>query len=97
VAIICGRRLWFGYRYESWVQMVSYRPQPRVDLSPLAEELCTLETQGARWTFDGVDQLTPALHLDDATESTIDPDRFLVMLGDALTTGAPAWDPYDRR
>jgi Family of unknown function (DUF6687) len=94
VATVCGKRLSFGYRYESWVQMVNDPPPQRVDLHPLAAELSGLEPDGA-WVFDGVEQITPALHLTNQTESAIDPERFLSMLGEALRTGAPAWDPYD--
>lgn len=95
VATLCGRRLWFGYRYESWVQMITDPPPQRRDLKPLAEALSGLETGGATWQFDGVDQITPALHMINASQSTIDPDRFVAMVTDALKTGAPAWDPYD--
>ena len=95
VATVCSQGLRFGYRYESWVQMVNDPPPPRVDLSPLATQLTELETGGAAWVFDGVEQLTPALHIKSDTESTVDPERFLSMLSAARKTGAPAWDPYD--
>ena len=58
VATVCGQRLWFGYRYESWVQMINDPPPPRVDLSSLADKFNDLESGGAAWTFDGVEQLT---------------------------------------
>ena len=95
VATICGRRLWFGYRYESWVQMVTDPPPQRRDLKPLAEALTGLESSGAAWQFDGVEQIAPALHMINASESTIDPDRFVTMVADALKNSPPAWDPYD--
>ena len=95
VATVCGRHLWFGYRYESWVQMITDPPPQRRDLKPLAEALTGLETGAAVWQFDGVEQITPALHTTQAGESSIDPDRFVTMVADALKTGAPAWDPYD--
>lgn len=95
VATVCGRRLWLGYRYESWVQMITDPPPKRRDLKPLAETLTGLETGDAAWQFDGVEQITPALHLTGAAESAIDPDRFVAMVADALKAGAPAWDPYD--
>jgi hypothetical protein len=95
VAVVCGRRLWFGYRYESWVQMVNDPPPQRVDLHPLAAELSALEPDGTTWVFDGVEQITPALHLKDGTESAVDAELFLSLLGEALRTGAPAWDPCD--
>ncbi len=95
VATVCGQRLRLGYRYESWVQMVNDPPPERRDLKPLAEKLTALETGGATWQFDGVEQIAPALHTTNGAESTIDPDRFLAAVKEALTTGAPAWDPYD--
>ncbi|MEM7122906.1 MAG: DUF6687 family protein [Pseudomonadota bacterium] len=95
VATVCGQRLWFGYRYESWVQKVNDPPPARRDLKALAETLTAMEGGAATWQFDGVEQITPALHLTNAVESTIDPDQFVTLIADALTTGAPAWDPYD--
>ncbi len=95
VITISGRRLWFGYRYESWVQMVNDPPPARRDLKPLAETLTAMESDGATWQFDGVEQIKPALHMTNADKSTIDPDQFVTLVADALTTGAPAWDPYD--
>ena len=95
VATVCGRQLWFGYRYESWVQVVNDPPPERVDLKALAAELTGRESNGATWKFDGVEQITPSLYPTDAAESTIDADRFVELLSEALRTGAPAWDPYD--
>jgi hypothetical protein len=84
------------YRYESWVQYVTRRPRPRVDLSPLADELTSLEPGDRRWTFDGVSALTPALHLDDHGDSDLDPDDVRARIEHALRTTVPAWNPYDR-
>lgn len=36
IVTLCGTRISLSYRYESWVQVVSHRPPPRIDLSPLA-------------------------------------------------------------
>jgi len=95
VATVCGKSLAMGYRYESWVQMVNDPPPERVDLHPLAADLTSMEPGGATWVFDGAENITPALHLKEGGESEIDADRFLGLLTKALTTGAPAWDPYD--
>ncbi len=89
-----GRRYEVQYRYESWVQLTTRRPAPRVDLTPLARHLDELEGD-ARWTFDGVQQLTPSLHLVDAGDSNIEPDDFLRLVTTALRAGPAAWDPYD--
>jgi hypothetical protein len=94
VAMLCGDRIGFTYRYESWVQMVSHRPPQRIDLSPLAVALS--EAEGAPWHFDGVAEITPALR-SERTHSALSNERFLEALVDALRNGTEAWDPYDRK
>jgi len=76
VLLVRGRRYELRYRYESWVELISRRPQPRVDLASLAEALGAEERAGARWEFDGIDAITPSLHLVGAAESAIPPERF---------------------
>lgn len=90
-----GKRFLFAYRYESWVQMVTGRPLPRVDLAPLAEVLSAEEPDGVTWVFDGVADITPRMTLTGAEDSVISPDAFLDKLTAFLETAAPAWDPYD--
>jgi hypothetical protein len=98
VATVVGRRMELRYRYESWVRMARNRPRPRVDLEPLAAEFTAEEKAGARWVFDGAGSITGALHLDgDASESTIDPGRFVETVSryvKARDRGPAAWDPY---
>jgi hypothetical protein len=95
ILIIQGRHVEFNYRYESWVQLVSRRPLPRVDLSALARELNEEETSGGKWHFDGVERITPQLHLDGSDETSIATDSIQRRLGHHLATGTPAWNPYD--
>jgi hypothetical protein len=90
-----GKRYSFAYRYESWVQYVSRPPPPRVDLTPLAEELSAEEPGKARWVFEGVSELTPRMTLIDAQESSIAPEIFVNKVVDFLASAPPAWDPYD--
>lgn len=90
-----GRRYAFVYRYESWVQFISRPPPPRVDLAPLAEALSGEESGAARWTFDGVSEITPRLTLSGAQESSIAPEAFAARVAEFLATAPPAWDPYD--
>lgn len=90
-----GRRYALVYRYESWVQFMSQPPLPRVDLAPLAEALSADESNGARWTFDGVSKLTPRMMLTGDRESAISPEAFAARVVEFLTTAPPAWDPYD--
>jgi hypothetical protein len=96
VLSIQGQRYELEYRYESWVQYISSRPLPRVDITPLAEELTAIERSGGRWIFDGVSELTPRLHLTGAEESSLEPLEFRAMLERFLVTAPPAWNPYSR-
>ena len=92
VATLCGDRIGFTYRYESWVQMARHRPPQRIDLSPLATQLS--EADRAAWRFDGVDEITPFLR-PEGGRSDLDHDRFMELLIDALRNGHGAWNPYD--
>ncbi len=85
----------FQYRYESWVQMVSRKPAPRVDLSGLANELNEDEPADGRWVFDGVDEITPKLRLEGSSATSIPPETILPRLEHHLRVNPPAWDPYD--
>jgi hypothetical protein len=93
--LLQGPHVEFQYRYESWVQLASRRPPPRVDLTALAQELNQEETSGGRWAFDGVEQITPRLHLQGSTATSLRPEMIRRRLEQHLATGAPAWDPYD--
>lgn len=95
VLLICGRQYEFQYRYESWVQYISRKPLPRVDLNTFAEQL-TEQEGGGIWKFDGVGEITPSLHLTNAIESHIDPADFRQQLETFLAVAPSAWDPYDR-
>jgi hypothetical protein len=92
--IVRGRRVELQYRYEGWVQMISRRPASRVDLAELAAELTREEGEG-RWVFDGVDQITPRLHLEGSEQTTIPVDLIVKRVEHHLRTGRPAWNPYD--
>jgi hypothetical protein len=93
--ILQGRRIELQYRYEGWVQMTSRRPAPRVDLSELANELNHEEGAEGRWVFDGVDEITPKLHLEGSEETSIPMETIVNRLEHHLRTGRPAWNPYD--
>jgi hypothetical protein len=92
IATLCGDWINVSYRYESWVQTVSHRPPPRIDLSPLAARLSEVDSNS--WRFDGVEAITPALR-PESNHSALDHERFLDALVSALHDGAKAWDPYD--
>lgn len=94
VLVMRGSFYEFTYRYESWVQYRSRRPRPRVDLGPLANSLNEDETSGGRWVFDGVETLTPRLHLSGADESSLSPATFRQRVEAHLAAAPAAWDPY---
>jgi hypothetical protein len=93
--LLQGRRAELQYRYEGWVQLASRKPALRVDLSELASELNRGETTGGRWVFDGVDQITPRLHLEGSAHTSWPLDVVVKRVEHHLRTGQPAWDPYD--
>jgi hypothetical protein len=93
--LLQGRRAELQYRYEGWVQLASRRPAPRVDLSDLANELNREESSGGRWVFDGVDQITPKLHLKGSDTTSVPADTIVRRVEHHLRTGRAAWDPYD--
>jgi uncharacterized protein DUF6687 len=77
VLLVQGNSYEFQYRYESWVHYVSRRPLPRVDLRPLARRLSEMESGNGRWVFDGVDEITPKLALENTEESRISQSEFV--------------------
>src|SRR5262249_45648034 len=77
IATLCGDRIDLTYRYESWVQMMSRRPPPRVDLSGLAAQLSGMDE--AAWRFDGVAEITPSLRPENS-RSRLGHERFLEAL-----------------
>jgi hypothetical protein len=93
--ILQGRHVEFHYRYESWVQLASRRPLPRVDLTALAEELNQEEEPGGHWVFDGVERFSPLLRLEGRRFTSLSPAAIEKQLEHHLSTGAPAWNPYD--
>ena len=97
----CSRLVWlkgdsieFQYRYESWIQLASRRPAPRINLTGLAEKLAVQETGGGEWVFEGVGEVAPRLYHPGSCRSSIGPDAFLAQLADWLRTQPSAWDPY---
>jgi hypothetical protein len=93
--LLQGQRVELQYRYESWVQMASRRPAPRVDLAGLAERLSREEGAAGKWIFDGVDQITPKLHLAGGGTTSIACETIVTWIEDELRAGPPAWNPYD--
>ena len=90
ILLVQGKHIEFQYRYESWVQYVSRRPPTRVDLSGLAAELNREEASGGRWAFDGVDRITPRLHLEGGTGTSLAPSDVERLLEQHLAAGKAA-------
>jgi hypothetical protein len=95
ILLFQGKYAEFYFRYESWVQLVSRRPLPRIDLSVLARELTQEEASGVRWIFDGVDGFEPRLRLEGRNPTSLSPAEIETRLEQHLSSGVPAWDPYD--
>jgi len=87
ILLVQGRTYEFQYRYESWVQYMSRRVLPRIDLAPLAAQLSDQESSGGRWVFEGVEQITPKLGLTGAEESQIAPEEFVKQIKTFLRSG----------
>jgi hypothetical protein len=99
----CTRLVWikgdsieFQYRYESWIQLASRRPAPRIDIDGLARQLEAQENGGGSWHFEGVNEVAPRLRHKGSCRSSIDSDTFLESLCDWLRTQPAAWDPYNK-
>jgi Family of unknown function (DUF6687) len=93
--LIQGQHIEFQYRYESWVQLASRRPLPRVDLKALAQELNREETSGGSWEFDGVEQITPRFHLRGSATTSLSAATVQERVEQHLLTAPPAWNPHD--
>jgi len=92
--LLQGKSVELQYRYEGWVQLTSRKVAPRVDLAPLAKELNKRERSKGRWVFDGVDRITPGLHLEGSDATSIPPETIVERVEESLRTGPPAWNPY---
>ena len=95
ILMVQGERVSLQYRYESWVQVVSRRVLPRVDLKPFAKELNREESSGGKWVFDGVERITPRLDLEGSGASSIAAGSIQKRLEGFLATAPAAWNPFD--
>jgi Family of unknown function (DUF6687) len=93
--LIQGQHIEFQYRYESWVQLASRRPPSRVDLKGLAQELNREERSGGSWEFEGVERSTPRLYLKGSATTSLSAGTIQERLEQCLSSGPPAWVPYD--
>ena len=105
VLLLPDQRYEVRYRYESWVELVSRQPPPRVDLQPFADLLQTFEGNDGEWTADPVDAITPRLRLagpaGDPSPSSVTPTLFVRLLaqflGDNASNEELLWSPRGPR
>lgn len=101
--IIDGHRYQVRYRYESWVELVSRRPPPRIDLKPLADLLQTFEGNDGDWFADETHRTLPHMRLrgpeGSISPSSITPGLFLRLLiahlRDNAENAALRWTPFE--
>lgn len=90
------------YRYESWVELRSRRPPPRIDLRPFADLLQSFEGNPGDWAADDVQRTLPRLRLrgpeGGASPSSVTPGLFLRLLAQYLRDQAShqelLWSPH---
>ena len=103
VLVIEGHRYQVRYRYESWVELVSRRPPPRIDLQPLADLLQTFEGNDGDWMADETHRTLPHMRLrgpeGSISPSSITPGLFLRLLVTHLRDNAEntalLWSPFE--
>jgi hypothetical protein len=99
--VLPGQRYQVRYRYESWVELQSRRPPPRIDLRPFAEFLQTFEGNAGEWAADEVQRTLPRLRLrgpeGGTSPSSLTPGLFLRLLAgylrDHASDEALLWSP----
>jgi hypothetical protein len=99
--VLEGFRYQVRYRYESWVELQSRRPPPRIDLRPFADELQAIEGNAGEWAADDVQRTLPRMRLrgpeGGTSPSSITPGLFLRLLTRYLSANesneALLWSP----
>jgi len=74
------------FRYETWVEFVSRKLMPRVDMTTFATDLQSREEPGCIWEFEDIDALQPRLRLTGTAESKIGPAEFQDRLASYLVS-----------
>ncbi|MDP3767163.1 MAG: hypothetical protein Q8S13_04040, partial [Dehalococcoidia bacterium] len=91
------------YRYESWVELQSRRPPPRIDLHPFADLLQAFEGNAGDWAADDVYRTLPRLRLrgpeGGTSPSSLTPGLFVRLLTTYLRDNASnqdlLWSPRE--
>jgi len=76
------------------VQVIRFRPLPRVDLAPLAEHLNALEPANAQWAFEGVNEVAARLQVVKNQPTGLSASVLIPKLVDFLAQAPSAWDPH---
>ena len=100
--VIEGYRYQVRYRYESWVELQSRQPPPRIDLRPFADLLQSFEGNPGDWAADDVQRTLPRLRLrgpeGGTSPSSITPGLFTRLLASYLRDNASnqelLWSPH---
>jgi hypothetical protein len=100
--VMAGHRYQVRYRYESWVELQSRRPPPRIDLRPYADLLQTFEGNAGDWAADDVRRSLPRMRLrgpeGGTSPSSITPGLFLRLLASYLRDNESnqelLWSPH---
>ena len=104
VALVIGDdRYQARYRYESWVELQSRRPPPRIDLQPFADRLQAIEGNPGEWVADDVQRTLPRLRLrgpeGGTSPSSLTPGLFVRLFASYLreneSNAALLWSPRD--
>jgi len=102
VLVIDGQRYQARYRYESWVELQSRRPPPRIDLKPFADRLQAIEGNPGEWVADEVQHSLPRLRLrgpeGGTSPSSLTPGLFIRLFASYLRENASnaelLWSPH---
>jgi hypothetical protein len=94
--VIDEHRYQVRYRYESWVELQSRKPPPRIDLEPFAALLQTFEGNAGEWVADDIRRTLPRLRLrgpeGGTSPSSLTPGLFLRLLAQHLRENASNTD-----
>jgi hypothetical protein len=94
--VIDEHRYQVRYRYESWVELQSRKPPPRIDLKPFADLLQTFEGNAGEWAADDIRRTLPRLRLrgpeGGTSPSSLTPGLFLRLLTQHLRENAANQD-----
>lgn len=70
ILVTDGERHDFYYRYETWVETVVRKPQPRLHLKPIAERLNRLEGKNI-WSAEDIKDIVPHLNTTQKAQSKL--------------------------